>query len=131
MTHTNRIAARPLPNATPIRKVVVVNDGSDALGMLDAVLDAGRYEMVLVESNDHAYSQVKKELPNLVIFCPRVGNIEEFQLLTMLKLDPETRGIPVLADTTEWEGQDFDAAVSQMAEKSEGLLPSRFWSRMN
>ena len=31
--------------------------------------------------------------------------------VTMLKLDPETRDIPVLTYTTEYEGQDFEAAV--------------------
>ena len=59
--------------------------------MLEAVLDAGRYDMVFVESSDHAYSQIKKVLPNLVILCARIERLEGFQLLTMLKLDPETR----------------------------------------
>ena len=40
----------------------------------------------------------------------------------MLKLDPETRDIPVLTYTTEYEGQDFDTAISQLAEEEEDLL---------
>src|ERR671923_2215514 len=94
---------------TPVHKVVVVNGSTEVLGMLEAVLDAGRYDMVFVESSDHAYSQIKKVLPNLVILCARIEELESFQLLTMLKLDNETRDIPVLTYTTEFEGQDFDA----------------------
>jgi PleD family two-component response regulator len=126
MADTLRIAA-----ATPIQKVVVVNGSTEVLGMLEAVLDAGRYDMVFVESSDHAYSQIKKVLPNLVILCARIENLEGFQLLTMLKLDAETREIPVLTYTTEYEGQDLDNAISQLADDEEDLLPSRPALRMN
>ena len=121
-----RIAA-----ATPVQKVVVVNGNTEVLGMLETVLDAGRYDMVFVESGEHAYSQVKRVLPNLVILCTRIERLDGFQLLTMLKLDPETRDIPVLTYTTEYEGQDFDAAVTQLAEEEEEVFPTRPALRMN
>jgi PleD family two-component response regulator len=70
-------------------------------------------------------------LPNLVILCARIENLEGFQLLTMLKLDAETRKIPVLTYTTEYEGQDLDNAISQLADDEEDLLPSRPALRMN
>ena len=49
----------------------------------------------------------------------------------MLKLDPGTRDIPVLTYTTEHEGQDLDAAISQMAEEEEDFLANRAVLRMN
>jgi two-component system phosphate regulon response regulator PhoB len=125
MTDMTRIAA------TLIQKVVVVNGSTEVLGMLEAVLDAGRYDMVFVESSDHAYSQIKRVLPNLVILCVRIENLEGFNLLTMLKLDADTRDIPVLTYTTEYEGQDFDTALAQLADDEEDLLPSRPALRMN
>jgi CheY-like chemotaxis protein len=117
--------------ATPVQKVVVVNGNTEVLGMLEAVLDAGRYDMVFVESGEHAYSNIKQVLPNLVILCTRIEELDGFQLLTMLKLDPETRDIPVLTYTTEYEGQDFDAAISQLAEEEEQVFPTRPALRMN
>jgi PleD family two-component response regulator len=87
--------------------------------------------MVFVESGEHAYSQVKKVLPNLVILCTRIEQLDGFQLLTMLKLDAETRDIPVLTYTTEYEGQDFDTAISQLAEEEEEVFPTRPQLRMN
>ena len=116
MADTNRIAA------APVQKVVVVNGSTGVLGMLETALDSGRYDMVFVESGNRAYSQIKKVLPNLVILCTRIEELDGFQLLTMLKLDDETRDIPVLTYTTEYEGQDFDAAISQFAEDDEDLL---------
>ena len=118
-------------STTPVQKVVVVNGNTEVLGMLESVLDAGRYDMVFVEPNDRAYSQIKKVLPNLVILCTRIERLDGFQLLTMLKLDPQTRDIPVLTCTTEYEGQDFDTAISQLADEEEELVPARPSLRMN
>jgi response regulator RpfG family c-di-GMP phosphodiesterase len=70
-------------------------------------------------------------VPNLVILCVRIEHPEGFQLLTMLKLDPDTKNIPVLTYTTECEGQDFDTAISQLAEDEDDLFPSRPALRMN
>ena len=110
---------------TPVQKVVVVNGNTEVLGMLETVLDAGRYDMVFVESSDRAYTQIKKVVPNLVILCTRIEELEGFQLLTMLKLDQETKDIPILTYTTEYEGQDFDSAISQLAEEEEEFLPTQ------
>ena len=116
----------------PVQKVVVVNGNAEALGMLETVLDAGRYDMVFVESPDNAYSSIRKLQPNLVILCTRVEDLDGFHLLTMLKLDAVTRDIPVLTYTTESEEGDFDAAISQMADDDEqSMLPARPAPRMN
>jgi PleD family two-component response regulator len=125
MADTNLVAA------APVQKVVVVNGNTEVLGMLETVLDAGRYDMVFVESSDRAYSQIKKVVPNLVILCTRIEVLDGFQLLTMLKLDAETKDIPILTYTTEYEGQDFDSAISQLAEEEDELLPARPALRMN
>ena len=116
----------------PVQKVVVVNGNAEVLGMLETVLDAGRYDMVFVESPDHAYSNIRNVQPNLVILCTRVEDLDGFQLLTMLKLDSVTRDIPVLTYTTESEEGDFDAAISQMADDDEqSMLPARPAPQMN
>lgn len=121
----------PRTVATPVQKVVVVNGNTEVLGLLETVLDAGRYDMVFVESSDRAYSQIKRVVPNLVILCARIEELDTFQLLTMLKLDPDTRDIPVLTYTTEYEGQDFDTAISQFADDEDDMMPNRPALRMN
>jgi CheY-like chemotaxis protein len=128
MPHTNRISDVPVP----VQKVVVVNGNTEVLGMLESVLDAGRYDMVFVEPGDRAYSQIRKVLPNLVILCTRIEELDGFQLLTMLKLDPDTSDIPVLTYTTEHEGQDFDMVLSSLTDEDpDNVFPSRPALRMN
>jgi len=63
---------------------------------------------VFVESAEHAYSQIKRVMPHLVILCVRIENLDAFQVLSMLKLDDQTRDIPILTYTTEYEGQDTE-----------------------
>jgi PleD family two-component response regulator len=126
MPNTNRIAVN-----TPVQKVVVVNGNTEVLGMLESVLDAGRYDMVFVEPGDRAYSQIRKVIPDLVILCTRIEELDGFQLLTMLKLDPETSEIPVLTYTTEHEGQDFDEVLSPPADDDDSMFVSRPALRMN
>jgi len=110
-------------------RVVIVNGSSDALELIETVLEAGRYNVVFVESSAHAYSQIKRVQPNLVILCMRVGDIEALQVLSMLKLDAETRNIPVVTwtlDREQTEDADEDLETSCFE-----TLPFRPISSMN
>ena len=98
---------------TRAQKVVIVNGSADILALLETALDAGRYDIVFVESNEHAYSQIKRVQPNLVILCVRIEDMDGFQVLSMLKLDEETCGIPVLTYTNAYEGHDADEEVPE------------------
>jgi PleD family two-component response regulator len=105
-----------------VQKVVIVNGSTDVLELVETALDAGHYDVVFVESSDHAYSQIKRVQPNLVILCLRIEDTEGFQVLSMLKLDAETRGIPVLTYTTEYEGQESDEPLPEPAD-DEMVMP--------
>jgi CheY-like chemotaxis protein len=94
--------------AIAAQKVVIVNGSTEMLGLLETVLEAGRYDVVFVENNANAYSQIKRVQPNLVILCVRIEDLDGFQVLSMLKLDADTREIPVLTYTTEFEGQETE-----------------------
>jgi two-component system phosphate regulon response regulator PhoB len=101
---------------TSAQKVVIVNGSSQILELLETVLDAGRYDVVFVESSQHAYSQIKRVQPNLVILCVHVDEPAGFQVLSMLKLDAETRDIPVLTYTTEYEAAEEDEEPAETTE---------------
>ena len=83
------------------------------MDLLETVLDAGHYDVVFVESSAHAYSQIKRVQPHLVILCIRIADPEDFQVLSMLKLDDETRSIPVLTYTTEYDGREPQEEVAE------------------
>jgi len=86
-----------------MQKVVIVNGTTDLLDMVQPVLTAGHYDVVFVESNAHAYSHIKREKPSLIILCLDMHEHAGFQVLSMLKLDEETRAIPLLTCLSEYE----------------------------
>jgi PleD family two-component response regulator len=105
-----------LPQGYASQKVLIVNGSPDVLEMLEAVLDPGPYDIVFVESGAHAYSQIKRVQPQLVILCMRIEDLEGFQVLSMLKLDDETSRIPVLTYMTEYEGQDTEGKLNDFSD---------------
>jgi PleD family two-component response regulator len=108
--------------ATPAalaQKVVIVNGNPQMLEALETVLEAGHYDVVFVESSEHAYSQIKRVQPDLVILCVQIDDSDGLLVLSMLKLDGETRGIPVLTYTVEHDGDEAD---DDYVEPSDGEL---------
>ena len=87
------------------QKVAIVNGSPEVLALVENVLRAGHYDVVFIESVAHAYSHIKRVQPNLVIICMRFEDPDTFQVLSMLKLDEDTRGIPVLTYTAGYEAQ--------------------------
>jgi CheY-like chemotaxis protein len=129
---TNAITAtgyHALPQATAAQKVVIVNGSTEILELLETVVDAGNYDIVFVESTAHAYSQIKRVQPNLVILCVRIEDLDAFQVLSMLKIDIDTREIPVLTYTTEYEGQETEEDFPDAAEPE--IFSAKPMLRMN
>ncbi len=108
---------RTVSTEAATQKVVIVNGSAEILEMLETVLDAGRYDIVFVESSAHAYSQIKRVQPNLVILCVQIENMETFQVLSMLKIDEDTRNIPILTYTADVEAQETDDEVAEASEE--------------
>jgi PleD family two-component response regulator len=90
------------------QKVLIVNGSSDVLETLEPVLAAGNYDVVFVEASAHAYSQIKRVLPDLVILCVEMNDAEGLNVLSMLKLDGETTNIPVMTYTGSGDGDAED-----------------------
>src|ERR1700736_6339360 len=105
-----------------LQQVVVVSKESQLNGLLETVLDAGQYDVVFVESTEHAYSHIKRLSPNLIIVCLDIDDIDGFQVLSMLKLDGETKGIPVV--TCTMSSQD-DSGPDEPSERPDDVFSER------
>jgi CheY-like chemotaxis protein len=94
------------PSRRLTQKVLIVNGSSDVLEVLEPVLEAGNYDVVFVEASAHAYSQIKRVQPDLVILCVGLDDAEGINVLSMLKLDAETHDIPVVTYTSSAEDDE-------------------------
>ena len=64
--------------------------------MLDTVADESGFDVVFVERIATAYSRIKQIVPALVVMCFGGDDVAACQVLSMLKMDRETAGIPVV-----------------------------------
>ena len=89
------VAAKPRPPRT-----VAVVSRHPHVSMLDALEDAGDYDVVFIESLDRAYSQIKRSNPQVVVMCLDMDDAGCFQVLSMLTLDRATSRIPIITYVT-------------------------------
>jgi len=117
MTNTD---VRVLTTVRPTsQQVVVVSKQSQLNGLLETVLDAGQYDVVFVESTEHAYSHIKRLTPHLIIVCLDIDDLDGFQVLSMLKLDEETKYIPLVTCTSS---QDDEETPDESLDPREGVF---------
>lgn len=89
---------RPNLNPDANRQLAVfVGGGPESLAIVEPVLDGRAYDVEFVASDDEPYATVAALKPDLVVVSLGLDDQAGFQLLTMLRLDPETASIPVLS----------------------------------
>jgi hypothetical protein len=114
MTTTER--HQPGARSRTLRSVAVVGSHPDP-DALAAVVDAVDYDIVLIESPTHAFAQIRRQSPDLVIVCLDGEDAIGCRLLSMLAIDRQTSRIRVLtyiAAPSSSAGDAFDAAPGQM-----------------
>ena len=107
------------------QRVLIVNGDSDVLEMLEPVLDAGNYDVIFVESTDHAYSQIRRVRPDLVILCLAIDDADTLNVLSMLKLDADTRAIPVITCTAPPDDDSDEPEEEEVADDSDQMIFSQ------
>lgn len=94
--------------------VLVVDDIPDILNLLDATLKFKGFQVVTARNGQEALDAILKERPALVIADILMPKMDGFSLLHRIRLDPETRDIPVIflsATYVAAEDKDFARAL--------------------
>jgi CheY-like chemotaxis protein len=97
---TTRTHTVPAAAAKRRPRTVAVVSGRAHPHAVHEVLGAVDHDVVFVESIAHAYTQIKRVAPDLVIVCLSGEDEDGCQLLSMLALDNDTSRIPVLTHIT-------------------------------
>lgn len=108
MTTQSQIHSTAAPRRRP-RTVAVVS--SHAHPAVQEVLGAVDHDVVVIESTMHAYTQIKRVAPDLVILCLSGEDESGCQLLSMLTLDGDTARIPVLTHIFEPTSSAYPAGA--------------------
>ena len=104
-----------VPSSAP-RRVLIVDDERDfAQTVGDYLALKGNFEVEIADSGFTAGLTVARFRPSVVLMDILMPDMDGFEVLRMLRRDPETRGIPVIACTAY-----RDALVEERA-RTEGF----------
>lgn len=94
--------------------ILVVDDIPDILKLLDATLQFKGYRVVTARDGQEALDTIYRERPALVIADILMPRMDGFSLLHRIRLDPQTRDIPVVflsATYVAQEDKEFARAI--------------------
>ena len=81
--------------------VVAVSNDALRPELLDRLfVDDNDYDVIVVESIERAYSRIRQVQPHAVVVFMNIDDVDACQLLSMLHMDHELRGISVVPLTT-------------------------------
>jgi putative two-component system response regulator len=79
--------------------IMVVNDSMEFLQLMEELLRDEGYQVTVVETGAGTRTAARHLRPDLIILDVRLPDMSGFEVLNLLRLDPETEAIPVLLCT--------------------------------
>jgi PAS domain S-box-containing protein len=106
---TQEVGTPPTPlveDSAPL--ILVVEDDAEVGEFLRVTLESEGYEVILARSGDEAIRMARERLPDFISLDIRLPDLDGFEVMQLLKREPETADIPV-------------AIVSVVSDRAHGL----------
>ena len=94
--------------------LLIVEDDPDIRGLLDTTLQFKGYRVIATQNGRVALETIQKERPTLIVADIMMPELDGFGLVHRLRLNPETRTIPVIFITATYvtlEDRDFSLRI--------------------
>jgi DNA-binding response OmpR family regulator len=78
------------------KKILVVDDDPEILGMLDIRLGKRGYHVISAADGEQALEQARKEKPSLVVLDVMMPRMNGWEVARALRQDPATHGIKIV-----------------------------------
>jgi two-component system, cell cycle response regulator DivK len=96
-----------------VKKVLVVEDNEEALGLFCAVLKCGGYETLQAKNGMEGVRIAMEAKPHLILMDIQMPVMDGFDAIRILKAEVSTRDIPSIALTSEQLGGGRDDFIGQ------------------
>ena len=93
-------------------RVAVIDDDPDMVKVIRVILRVAGIEVLEAFSGIRGFALVKRELPDAVLLDIMMPDIDGFEVLRKLKLDPETNHIPVIFVSARTGREHIDKGLS-------------------
>jgi len=81
------------------KTILIVEDNQDLRQVLQVQLEHRGYETILARSGKQAVDIATAQLPDLIVMDIRMPEMDGFQATRLIRKNPKTRSIPILAVT--------------------------------
>jgi len=82
------------------KKVLVIEDNPINMKLVRTLLQIGNYEILEAEDAETGIEMARQNHPNIILMDIQLPGIDGFEATKILKSDPATRHIPVIALTS-------------------------------
>jgi len=96
-------------------KILAIDDEVDVLGFLELVLEKSGYDVVTAPNGTDGLIRAHVERPDLILLDIMMEEMDGWETLKLLKLDEESRGIPVVILSARTEPKDKIRALQEGA----------------
>jgi DNA-binding response OmpR family regulator len=104
------------------KQILVIDDKSELLHLMRRVLEDEEYQVSILQDGRDAFTQVKAQLPDLLILDLKLGDVSGQDVLKQLKQDPVTAEIPVIVYTAAvLEAEEVSGLVSNEPGRYQGV----------
>lgn len=84
-------------------QVLIVEDEPSLCGILEAIVEKSGFRVITAQDGEVAWALIKKWSPDLVLLDVMIPKIDGFELSRMIRMDPDTRQIPIVMLTAKNE----------------------------
>jgi two-component system cell cycle response regulator DivK len=92
--------------------IAIVEDNASNMKLIRGVLERAGYQTLTAEDADSGIPLIREQLPDLVLMDIHMPGIDGLEATRLLKLDPVTRHIPVIAVTARAMDGDRESILA-------------------
>ncbi len=93
------------------KNILIIEDDEFLIGLLGKKLKSEGFEVSMAKDGKTGAKKAKQEKPDLVLLDLLLPEIDGFEVLAMLKSDPEVKNIPVLVLSNLDQKSDIDKVI--------------------
>lgn len=95
-SRSHHLSDHPVASTSPKGNLLLVDDNPDNLRLLSRMLKRKQYTTELASSGREALSMAKAILPDLILLDITMPDMDGYEVCQRLKVNPQTRAIPVI-----------------------------------
>jgi adenylate cyclase len=107
-------------------RVLIVEDNRDSRDLVNDIISRRGYSTILAENGRVALEYIQQDIPDLIILDINMPEMDGFEVLRTLKMNPATAEIPILMLTAQ---ADIDSRVTGLGLGADDYLAKPFYPR--